>query len=130
MENNMKMKKAAVWFEIYVDNIERATKFYETALNTTLEPLGDPTGQNKMMSFPGDMEKYGAGGALVQMEGMKAGGNSTIVYFNSDDCLTEESRVVSAGGTVVNPKMGIGEYGFISLCLDTEGNTFGLHSMK
>lgn len=127
----MKMKKAAVWFEIYVDNIERATQFYETVLDTKLESLGDPSNQNTiMMSFPGDMEKYGAGGALVQMEGMKAGGNSTLVYFNSDDCITEESRVVSAGGIVVNPKMGIGEYGFITLCLDTEGNMFGLHSMK
>ncbi len=125
------MKTAAVWFEIYVDNIERATTFYETVLDTKLEQLGDPSDQGlKMMSFPGDMEKYGAGGALAQMEGMKAGGNSTIVYFGSEDCVTEESRVEAAGGKVLKPKMSIGEYGFISLCVDSEGNVFGLHSMK
>lgn len=83
-----------------------------------------------MMSFPGDMEKYGSGGALVQMEGMKAGGNSTIVYFGSEDCVTEESRIESAGGKIMKPKMSIGEHGFISLCIDSEGNVFGLHSMK
>ena len=27
-------------------------------------------------------------------------------------------------------KMGIGQYGFISLCVDTEGNVFGLHSQR
>jgi uncharacterized protein len=126
----MNNKRTAVWFEIYVDDIARATSFYELVLDTKLEPLGDPNDQSTiMMSFPGDMESYGSGGALVQMQGMKAGGNSTIVYFHSEDCTTEESRVVSAGGLVTQAKMSIGEYGFISLCLDTEGNMFGLHSM-
>lgn len=129
MENNMKIRKAA-WFEIYVDDMDRATKFYETVLDTKLEEIIDPTGQTTMMSFPGDMETYGAAGSLVKMEGMKAGGNSTIIYFHSEDCITEESRVVVAGGKVLNPKMSIGEYGHVSLCMDTEGNTFGLHSIK
>ena len=125
------MKKAVVWFEIYVDDIERATKFYETVLDTTLETLGDPTDQNlKMMSFPGDMEKYGSGGALVKMEGMKPGGNSTIAYFGCDDCSIEEARIEGAGGKVMRPKISIGEYGFITLGVDTEGNIFGLYSMK
>lgn len=126
----MKLRKAA-WFEIYVDDMDRATKFYETMLDSKLEPLGDPSDQNiKMMSFPGDMDTYGASGALVKMEGFKAGGNSTLIYFHSSDCITEESRVSSAGGQVVKPKLSIGEYGFISICLDTEGNMFGLHSME
>jgi predicted enzyme related to lactoylglutathione lyase len=36
--------------------------------------------------------------------------------------------VAGAGGTVLKPKMSIGSYGFMSLVLDTEGNTIGLHS--
>ena len=125
--------RKAVWFEIYVDDIERAAKFYEHVLNTKLEPISDPSSQEtKMMSFPGDMkmEMYGANGALVQMNGVKAGAGGTLIYFHSEDCLTEESRVVSAGGRIVKPKMSIGEYGFISLCLDTESNMFGFHSMS
>jgi len=31
---------------------------------------------------------------------------------------------------VVNPKMSIGEFGWVSVCMDTEGNLFGLSSMK
>ena len=64
------------------------------------------------------------------MEGVAPGGNSTIVYFTSIDCSVEESRVAAAGGKIFKPKMSIGEHGFMSLCSDTEGNMFGIHSMK
>jgi predicted enzyme related to lactoylglutathione lyase len=125
------MKNPVIWFEIYVNDIERATKFYETVLDTKLSKMGDPTDQNmQMMSFSGNMESHGASGMLVKMEGMTAGGNSTMVYFASEDCVTEESRVIEAGGKIMKPKMSIGEYGFMSICVDTEGNAFGLHSMK
>ncbi len=125
------MKKSVVWFEIYVDDMNRAVTFYEKVLDTKLEPLGNPADPSmKMMSFPGDMNSYGSGGALVQMDGVKAGGSGTIIYFGSDDCAIEEARVVEAGGKIYKPKMDIGEYGFISICCDTEGNTFGIHSMK
>ena len=119
------------WFEIYVDDISRAKKFYETVLAVEFEKLGDPTDDSiEMMAFPANMEKYGASGALVQMDGFKAGGNSTLVYFSCDDCAVEESRVEQAGGVVQRPKMAIGEYGFITLAIDSEGNMFGLHSLK
>ena len=72
----------------------------------------------------------GAGGALVKMNGFPSGGNSTLVYFTCDDCAVEESRVKTSGGKIQKAKVPIGEYGFISLAIDTEGNMFGLHSMK
>ncbi len=52
------------------------------------------------------------------------------MYFGVEDCSIEESRVEKAGGKVMNPKMSIGEFGFVSVCMDTEGNMFGLSSMK
>ena len=58
------------------------------------------------------------------------GGNSTLVYIVCEDCATEEARVNPAGGRVEKTKFSIGPYGFISLACDTEGNMFGLHSMK
>ena len=64
------------------------------------------------------------------MEGFPAGGNSTLVYFSCEDCAVEESRVESAGGKIQQPKMSIGEYGFITIANDTEGNMFGLHSLN
>ena len=76
------------------------------------------------------MDQYGASGALVKMEGFPSGGNSTLVYFSCEDCAIEEARVVEFGGRIQRSKTSIGEYGFISLVLDTEGNMFGLHSTK
>jgi hypothetical protein len=76
------------------------------------------------------MEKPYASGALVKMEGFKPGGNGTIVYFDSENCSIEEERISASGGKIFQSKTQIGEYGFMCLCIDTEGNTFGLHSMK
>jgi len=121
------------WFEIYIDDMDRAKSFYEAVLAVKLEALQDPTTDDsdlQMQSFPSDMESYGAAGALVKMEGVKAGGNSTLVYFACEDCAVEESRVADAGGSVQKPKMPIGEFGFISLAQDTEGNMIGFHSMS
>lgn len=115
------------WFEIYVQDLDRAKAFYETVLGTTLTPLGTPDLQ--MLAFPGDMISTGSGGALVRMPGVPSGGNSVMIYFTCEDCGLEGSRVAAAGGTLHREKMSIGEYGFIVLAVDTEGNMFGLHSM-
>jgi predicted enzyme related to lactoylglutathione lyase len=76
------------------------------------------------------MEQYGASGALVKMPGFPSGGNSVLVYFASEDCAVEAARVVRAGGSLQKEKFSIGQYGFIALAIDTEGNMFGLHSMQ
>ncbi len=53
-----------------------------------------------------------------------------MVYFACEECATEGARVETAGGKVEKEKMSIGQYGHIVLAKDTEGNVFGLHSMK
>ena len=63
------------------------------------------------------------------MKGVPSGGNSTIVYFACADCAVEEAPAEKHGGRVEQRKMSIGEYGYISLVADTEGNMIGLHSM-
>ena len=115
------------WFEIYVQDMPRATAFYQTVLGVTLEKL--PTPDLEMWAFPMHMEAPGASGALVRMPGVPSGG-STLVYFVCDDCAVEGGRVAAAGGKVHRDKNSIGEYGFIVLAVDTEGNMFGLHSMQ
>jgi predicted enzyme related to lactoylglutathione lyase len=115
------------WFEIYVQDMDRARAFYENVLGTTLTALGTPDLQ--MFAFPGDMISTGASGSLVRMPGVPSGGNSVMVYFTCEDCGLEGSRVAAAGGTLHREKMSIGEYGFVVLAVDTEGNMFGLHSM-
>jgi hypothetical protein len=118
------------WFEIYVQDIDRARRFYETVFETRLQPLAAPVPGIELWSFPMEQSQYGASGALVQMDGVPSGGGGTLVYFHCSDCAIEESRVAGAGGRVERSKMSIGEYGFISMVYDTEGNLIGLHSMQ
>ena len=121
---------AVGWFDIYVDELERAVAFYETVLGTKLEPMGDPTGETQMMSFPADMGVYGAGGALTKAPHAGPGVGGTIVYFMVEDCAVQEDRIAAAGGSVIRSKVSIGEFGWILLCQDTEGNMIGFNSMK
>ncbi len=125
------------WFEIYVTDMNRAKAFYEGTLQIKLEalPTADMGGGGpslEMWMFPGAMEQDNAGcsGALCKMEGCGPGGGGTLIYFSCEDCALEAGRVAAHGGAIYKEKFAIGEYGFIAIAADTEGNTIGLHSMK
>jgi hypothetical protein len=117
-----------VWFEIYVEDMERAKTFYEAVFQTTLVHIPSP--ELEMWSFPlVSAQSYGAHGALAKMDGVKSGGNSTVVYFHCEDCAIEAVSAEQNGGKLLKEKFSIGENGFIALVFDTEGNVIGLHSM-
>ena len=120
------------WFEIYVQDMPRAKAFYEAVFQGELTPLTNPDPEGfadmEMWAFPMSPDDSGASGALVRMSGCPSGG-STLVYFSCQDCAVEAARAAAHGGSVFKPKMSIGEYGFIALVNDTEGNMIGLHSM-
>lgn len=121
------------WFEIYVQDMSRAKAFYEAVFQTSLTQLPNPNPEAipemEMMTFPMSPEEYGAPGALVKMPDLPSGG-STLVYFTCEDCAVEAERAKANGGKVYRDKMSIGEYGFIAMVTDTEGNMIGLHSME
>ena len=123
------MKRNPVgWFEIYVDDMARAQGFYEKVFEVKLRALDSPI--IKMMAFPMEGDLPGSTGALVKMEGMRPSGNGIIIYFSCADCAVEARRATQNGGKIFKEKFSIGEYGFIALVHDTEGNMIGLHSMK
>ncbi|MCD6705340.1 MAG: VOC family protein [Thiobacillus sp.] len=126
------MNNPVIWFEIYVEDMPRARAFYEHLLGLKLERMNSPASLDgiELWAFPMEMDRVGAGGALVKMEGVRPGGGGTLVYFVCADCAVEAQRAVEAGGTVFKAKMPIGEYGHIALVHDTEGNLVGLHSMQ
>ncbi len=116
------------WFEIYVQDLERARAFYEKTFLVTLQQLPSPI--ITMLAFPGGPALPGSCGALVRMPGKDSSGGGTIVYFRCEDCAVEATRAVANGGTIFKDKFSIGEYGFIALVNDTEGNMIGLHSRR
>jgi uncharacterized protein len=115
------------WFEIYVQDLKRAQGFYEQTFQLKLQSLPSPI--LTMLAFPGGPEGYGCPGALVKMAGKDSGGGGTLVYFSCEDCAAEAGRAAQNGGEIFKAKFSIGEYGFIALVIDTEGNMIGLHSM-
>src|SRR5947208_695351 len=84
------------WFEIYVQDLDRAKRFYESVFKVKFEKIKTPdTLQNaefEMWAFPSSKEAFGCSGALVRMKGVPSGGG-TLVYFASDDCAEEEKRI-------------------------------------
>ncbi|WP_087024863.1 VOC family protein [Thaumasiovibrio subtropicus] len=117
------------WFEIYVNDLEKAKAFYQTVLAKELSQLpAFSDNMPEMWAFPWTDGEMGAPGAICKMQGVDAGGNSTMVYFNCKDCAEEESRIEGAGGKVVCSKMQIGEFGFIVVASDPDGNMIGFHS--
>ena len=67
------------WFEIPVNDIARATAFYQRALGVTLKPMEQ--GPMKMAWFTGQPGGSGANGMLVQGPGRTPSKTGTLVYF-------------------------------------------------
>lgn len=116
------------WFDLNVANLDRAKKFYATVFN--LELTDAPIEWGKQSFFPFNQENPNISGALVEKTDFVPSSNNTVIYFDTEDNIAEEKRIEKAGGKVLQPKMSIGEFGFISIFIDTEGNTVGLHSRK
>ena len=117
------MTNALNWFEIFVADLDRATRFYEEVLSLSLRREDD----GGMSIFPYEGPE-GVGGALVQKPGL-AGRQGALIYLPAegqlDACL---GRVAGAGGSVITPRLGIGPHGFVAVVRDSEGNHVGLHS--
>ncbi|MEO8083042.1 MAG: VOC family protein [Ardenticatenales bacterium] len=114
------------WFEIPVENMQRAITFYSTVLGGPITPMEGSDGN--YAALPSG--ENGVGGALAFEETRKpAGGNGVAIYLNGgDDLAVMLGRVAGAGGKVTTEKHDIGEFGFIGFFTDTEGNSIGLHS--
>lgn len=125
-------KNPFTWVEIYVADMQRAQKFYETVLQISMNSMQTPGdfGDLEMVSFPWSQDGPNITGALCKTKEMQPGTGGTLVYFACDDCSVEYSRVEAAGGKVLQEKFQIGEHGYCAIVMDTEGNTIGLYSMR
>jgi predicted enzyme related to lactoylglutathione lyase len=121
-------RNAVGWFEIYVQDMNRAKAFYEKTFDVKLERLPSP--DVELWAFPMNPTSPGSAGALVKMNGKDSGVGGTLVYFPGEDCAAMAARAVHNGGRIQNEKKSIGQHGFIAHVLDTEGNMIGLHSMR
>ncbi len=112
------------WFEIPVNDMDRAKQFYETVFKVEV----------KVQDFGGTLMGwndgvYGATGSLVKQELYIPSTEGTLVYFMSNDVQVELDQVVEAGGKIYQEKTQISEdHGCMAVFIDSEGNKVALHS--
>lgn len=119
---------AVNWFEIPVNDLERAKAFYEHVLG--LELSLNEMGPLKMAWFPMNQGAPGSTGSLVKADHYAPSMQGSMVYFTVQSIEDACKRIEEKGGEVLNPKMSIGEYGFVAHFKDCEGNRVALHATK
>lgn len=111
------------WFEIPAQDLERASKFYESVLDTRLKR--EEQGSVRMATFPHD--KSLPSGALVKADGYRPTEQGSVVYFNVDDIRPALAKVPKAGGAVLQPATKLPDQGGVFAQIrDSEGNRVGL----
>jgi predicted enzyme related to lactoylglutathione lyase len=122
------MKHAISWFEIPVNDLERAIRFYSEILEVEFEHFGF-NGQ-ELAIIPGDEESIN--GALIKGEGYVPSKEGSIVYLNAGEDLNNVLlRVEAAGGMILEGKTEVIEGRvFAAVLQDTEGNRVGIYSNK
>ena len=117
------------WFEIPVSDYDRGKKFYETILDTTMEPM-EIGPSHKMAAFANDPSSNAVSGAIMCGEGYEPSEKGALIYLNANpDLQSVLDKVENAGGKIVMPKTQISEeVGYMALILDCEGNRIALHA--
>lgn len=120
-------------FEIAVDDIARARKFYEGLFSwkTTEMPMPEGGVYVGLQTGPMDDKKhmpkesgYIGGGMFKRDPHLPMKGTTVAITVEDLDVMLE--KVKTAGGEVLMGKMEIGGMGFYAYIKDTEGNVIGL----
>jgi len=122
-------RHAITWFEIPVQNLDRAQAFYEglLAISMRREAMGPSQGA----VFPYSPHEQGVGGALLcgpSAPLQSAGG--TLVYLDASPSLDMAlQRAEALGGKVALTRQALPPgMGFFAHITDPEGNRVGLHA--
>jgi uncharacterized protein len=125
-ERSTHVNNPVVYFEIPVDDIDRASAFYEKVLGYKLERVA--IDGNEMAMFPNDDDGSGISGALAKGDSYVPGKQGARVYFKASNIDEILSKAVAAGGKVAYPKTSIGDLGWVAEFEDSEGNVIALHA--
>ena len=116
------------WFEISVNDMARAKKFYESVFGIK---MNQQENMGMQMSFFPSADMNGkVSGALVQGPMHKPSAEGAVVYLNGNPDLSQAlGNIEKAGGKILMPKTHISaDVGHMAFFLDSEGNRVALHS--
>lgn len=125
------MANRPVHFEIQVDDIERAKKFYAEAFGWTFEDYSAFVGAPYYGVVTGSDDEPGINGGLQQRPAATPaagqGTNAWVVTMQVDDYDETAAKILAAGGIEALPKFALPGMAWQGYYLDTEGNTIGIH---
>lgn len=117
------------WFEIPVQDLDRARHFYQVAFSVHMDVMDME--DFRMALFPGAMNSTHSSGALIQHSWYQPSEKGVLIYLNADPSMDEViGRIRQEGGEIIQEKRLITEnLGYMAVFKDTEGNTVALHAM-
>ncbi len=115
-----------VHFDLPAEDLERAASFYGKLLGWKFERMPGPMEYFGITTFD-DQGRPSLGGGMGKKNEWDTGITNYIGVGSVEDTL---KRLVELGGKVVLPRTEVGEFGYLAVCLDTEGNKFGLWENK
>ena len=127
------MANRVVHFEIQVDDIERAKKFYTDVFSWGWQDWSSVTGSPYwgILTAPQDSKELGINGGMLRRPcpapAPQQGTNAFVCTMQVDNFDETAKKILAAGGIVAMPKFAIGGMAWQGYFIDTEGNTFGLH---
>jgi predicted enzyme related to lactoylglutathione lyase len=122
-----KKSNPVVYFEIPVNDLERAMKFYEQVFNFEFEKaLID---QNEMALFPFVAEGSGITGALAKGAIYRPSKEGVLIYFTTAN-IDESLSLASAQGAQILYNKTDNGIGYVAEFEDPEGNRIALYQSK
>ncbi|MDD1707198.1 MAG: VOC family protein [Methanoregulaceae archaeon] len=111
-----------VHFDLPVDDPQRAKKFYTELFGWNF--VAPPGFQDFYLIETSDLEgKPALGGGM----GKRGSPDQRIVNYIGVTSIEEYSKKTERlGGKIIIPKMIVPKFGFMAVCRDSEGNSFGL----
>lgn len=120
-----------VHFEIHVDDLDRAKRFYAAVFGWTFEDYGHITGSPYFGIITGSDAEPGINGGMqlrsAAAPGPGQGANAAVLTMAVADFDACAAAIESAGGQVALPKTALTGMAWQGYFIDTEGNTFGVH---
>jgi predicted enzyme related to lactoylglutathione lyase len=120
-----------IHFEIHVNDMERAKRFYGEVFGWSFQDWSDYAGSPYFGAVTGDENEPGINGALMQRQGPPPETNQSINAFvctmGVEDYDKTESKIIENGGKVAKPKHALPGMAWQGYYLDPEGNIFGIH---
>lgn len=123
-----RMTNPVVHFEIPVEDMDRAVRFYEAVFGYRLRR--ETVDGYPMAFFPRDDGGAGASGALAQGDVYKPAKAGPILYFDVADIDATLARATALGAAILYPKKDIGDAGFVAEIEDSEGNRIALSAAR